>query len=83
MISAKEAYARTKKSRDENIHNILNEIETDIIREADSGSGDCSIYYDGQLPVDVVNILKENGYKLHYDFESIEDWTKISWYNAK
>lgn len=78
MISADKVYRITKESKDCNLKKKLDEIETAILDRANNGL--YTLDYFGMLPVDVVEILKENGYNIKSN--DLNTWSWICWGNV-
>ena len=78
MIPADKVYRITKESKDRNLKKKLDEIETAILDRANNGL--YTLDYFGMLPVDVVEILKENGYNIQSN--GFSTCSKICWGNV-
>ena len=92
MISAKEAYEKSKESAKRNAEKALKQIEEAIAVAADQGA--FSVYfrekYGEYYDAEVVKILKDKGFRVRMDCAEIDDYgyyyckyLKISWKNRE
>ena len=88
MISAKEAYEKSKESAKRNVEKALKQIEEAIAAAAERG--EFSVYFrekHGEFyDAEVVKILKDKGFRIRMDCAEIDDYgyyyckyLKISW----
>lgn len=92
MISAKEAYEKSRESAERNVEKVLKQIEEAI--DAAAERGEFKIFFRAEhaecYDIEVVKVLRDKGFRVKMDCAEIDDYgyyyckyLRISWKNKE